>query len=106
MLESAIAQMGERRSSVLLSELGPFIYQKDPKYRKDPEIHSQVIVGRVGRFNLIFKNVLMSIFEYSYNKKNIIYCLVGLVYDTTGPPRGFGDLGRRAIYFQGAGEHC
>ena len=23
-----------------------------------------------------------------------------------GPPRGFGDLGRRAIYFQGAGEHC
>ena len=21
-------------------------------------------------------------------------------------PRGFGDLGRRAIYFQGAGEHC
>ena len=21
------------------------------------------------------------------------------------PPRGFGDLGRRAIYFQGAGEH-
>ena len=20
-------------------------------------------------------------------------------------PRGFGDLGRRAIYFQGAGEH-
>ena len=23
-----------------------------------------------------------------------------------GAPRGFGDLGRRAIYFQGAGEHC
>ena len=23
-----------------------------------------------------------------------------------GPSRGFGDLGRRAIYFQGAGEHC
>ena len=23
-----------------------------------------------------------------------------------GPHRGFGDLGRRAIYFQGAGEHC
>ena len=23
-----------------------------------------------------------------------------------GPPRGFADLGRRAIYFQGAGEHC
>ena len=22
-----------------------------------------------------------------------------------GAPRGFGDLGRRAIYFQGAGEH-
>ena len=22
-----------------------------------------------------------------------------------GPPRGFGDLGRMAIYFQGAGEH-
>ena len=21
-------------------------------------------------------------------------------------PRGFGDLGRRAIYLQGAGEHC
>ena len=38
----------------------------------------------VGHFNLIFKNVLMSIFEYSYNKINIkIYCLVGLVYDTT-----------------------
>ena len=37
----------------------------------------------VGRFNIIFKNVIMSIFEYSYNKKNIIYCLVGLVYDTT-----------------------
>ena len=23
----------------------------------------------------------------------------------TGAPRGFGDLGRMAIYFQGAGEH-
>ena len=23
-----------------------------------------------------------------------------------GLPRGFGDLGRRAIYFQGAEEHC
>ena len=23
-----------------------------------------------------------------------------------GPPRGFGDLGRKAIYFQGAREHC
>ena len=22
-----------------------------------------------------------------------------------GPPRGFGDLGKIAIYFQGAGEH-
>ena len=22
-----------------------------------------------------------------------------------GPPRGLGDLGRMAIYFQGAGEH-
>ena len=28
-----------------------------------------------------------------------------LVY-IIGPPRGFGDLGRKAIYFQGAGEHC
>ena len=27
-----------------------------------------------------------------------------LVY-TIGAPRGFGDLGRMAIYFQGAGEH-
>ena len=25
---------------------------------------------------------------------------------TIGAPRGFGELGRRAIYFQGAGEHC
>ena len=24
---------------------------------------------------------------------------------TIGPPRGFEDLGRMAIYFQGAGEH-
>ena len=24
---------------------------------------------------------------------------------TSGAPRGFGDLGRMAIYFQGAGEH-
>ena len=23
-----------------------------------------------------------------------------------GAPGGLGDLGRRAIYFQGAGEHC
>ena len=29
------------------------------------------------------------------------YCLPSM-----GPPRGFGDLGRKAIYFQGAGEHC
>ena len=28
------------------------------------------------------------------------------VYTSMGTPRGFGDLGRRAIYFQGAGEHC
>ena len=30
-------------------------------------------------------------------------------YSTKGAPmgpRGFGDLGRRAIYFQGAREHC
>ena len=25
---------------------------------------------------------------------------------SNGPHRGFGDLGRRAVYFQGAGEHC
>ena len=25
--------------------------------------------------------------------------------ERSGPPRGFGDLGRMAIYFQGAGEH-
>ena len=27
-------------------------------------------------------------------------------YHIIGAPRGFGDLGRRAIYFQGAGKHC
>ena len=73
---------------------GPFIYQNDPKYRKDPEIperpvngsiHARVSGGRgSGRFILILKNVIMNIFEYSYNKKNIkIYCLMGLAYDTT-----------------------
>ena len=49
---------------------GPFIYQKDPKYRKDPEIperpvngsiHARVSGGR-GRFILIFQNVLITIF--------------------------------------------
>ena len=48
-------------------------------------IHARVSGGRgSGRFILILKNVLMSIFEYSYNKKKIkIYCLMGLAYDTT-----------------------
>ena len=27
-------------------------------------------------------------------------------YFIAGAPRGLGDLGKRAIYFQGAGEHC
>ena len=26
--------------------------------------------------------------------------------ESYGAPRGFGDLGRRAIQFQGAGEQC
>ena len=29
-----------------------------------------------------------------------------LIDQFLGAPRGFGDLGRRAIYIQGAGEHC
>ena len=28
------------------------------------------------------------------------------IFSNWGPSRGFGDLGRRANYFQGAGEHC
>ena len=28
-----------------------------------------------------------------------------ITYASFGVPRGFGDLGRMAIYFQGAGEH-
>ena len=55
---------------------GPFIYQKDPKYRKDPEIPERPVNGSIHaqvsgggrRFILILNNVLMSIFEYSYNK--------------------------------------
>ena len=30
----------------------------------------------------------------------------GMNQSLIGVPRGFGDLGRMAIYFQGAGEHC
>ena len=38
-------------------------------------------------------------------KKGTSLCLV-ISLPTGGAPRGLGDLGRRAIYFQGAGEHC
>ena len=31
--------------------------------------------------------------------------LVVYIAQSMGPPRGFGDLGRMAIYFQGVGEH-
>ena len=57
---------------------GPFIYQKDLKYRKDPKIperpvngsiHAWVSAGGGGRLISKFANVLMSIFEYSYNKE-------------------------------------
>ena len=35
-------------------------------------------------------------------KCNSCQCILG--WDLRGPPRGFGDSGRRAIYFQGFGE--
>ena len=37
---------------------------------------------------------------------NIVLNSFMMHFPLLGPPRGFGDLGRRAIYFQGAGEHC
>ena len=73
-------RVNPNQKSVSNGYTGPFIYQKDPKYRKDPEIperpvngsiHARVSGGRgSGRFILILKNALMSLFEYSYNKKN------------------------------------
>ena len=41
-----------------------------------------------------------------HNKRNTVCWEIESVNDTEnrGPPRGFGDSGRRAIYFQGFGE--
>ena len=35
----------------------------------------------------------------------LFYSLNNQIHLISGAPRGFGDLGRMAIYFQGAGEH-
>ena len=38
-----------------------------------------------------------------------VYIYTNMIDDLAnidGAPRGLGDLGRMAIYFQGAGEHC
>ena len=45
----------------------------------------------------LFKSVKSSL-EFKHNWISL--------WGNVGAPRGFGDLGRRAIYFQGAGEHC
>ena len=51
--------------------------------------------------------------EYKIKKIKMSVCLFACMYvcmhvyiwTYVWAPRGFGDLGRRAIYFQGAGEH-
>ena len=47
----------------------------------------------------LLRNNTMSHVLFDYTNGQIIY-VTG-----NGPPRGFGDLGRMDIYFQGAGEH-
>ena len=42
----------------------------------------------------------------AYGTHSAAFGTQNLSQSLSGPPRGFGDLGRRAIYFQGAGEHC
>ena len=38
--------------------------------------------------------------------KSVKLLLALSIHIEGGYPRGFGDLGRKSIYFQGAGEHC
>ena len=46
-------------------------------------------------------------FRFLSHMHEIIFrCLkLGACHHVSGAPRGFEDLGRMAIYFQGAGEH-
>ena len=44
--------------------------------------------------------------ENHLSQINQQFCLILGVEKLTGPPRGFGDLGRRANYYRGAGEQA
>ena len=60
------------------------------------EVGKEVCINGTGH---MIKMAAMLIYGKNLQKSSPTELIVG-------PPRGFGDLGRRAVYFQGAGEHC
>ena len=66
----------------------------------------EISISLKGMLDLICLFLLSHMQKAGFLSISILYHPLAVIMCRCVAPRGFRDQGRRAIYFQGAGEHC